>query len=340
MNTQELIRAVFSKIARYKILVLVTGLAFAVLLYFYSKTKQPVYTAKATVFPLTNASDNALSNSTLSGILGLGDAPKSFSSEATINIIELTLSRNVRENVAMSRLPKFNNKRIVELLVEDINAHTSFLSSKINMPSDSTQMSILGGEILKPLINAKMSKNGVLELFFSNTRKDFVTPISYAFIDQISQFYIDLKIKKALADYQFTLNKIDSLQDVVDGVDRRAISMQNSTLFTPTNRLEYNLPKENLSQDKIRVIRQRDISMNNREEAIWRLQKVTPIISVLDKPTEPFTVAKPSSLLYIITGMIVGCILAAGFLVFGLIYRFVKAEAVKSVFGETASPNA
>ncbi len=37
----------------------------------------------------------------LQGILGLSDAPKSFSSEATINIIELAQSRRIRESVVI-----------------------------------------------------------------------------------------------------------------------------------------------------------------------------------------------------------------------------------------------
>ena len=57
-----------------------------------------------------------------------------------------------------------------------------------------------------------MSKNGVLEIYFSNTNKALITPVTNVLIDKLSQFYIDLKISKALADYNFTVNKIDSLE--------------------------------------------------------------------------------------------------------------------------------
>lgn len=337
MNTTELLKQIFQKLGRQKFLVILGGLAFGALLCFYAITKRPGYTAKSTVFPLTTPSDNALSSSTLSGLLGLGDAPKSFSSEAAINIIELTLSRYVRESVALTRLPQFGNKRIVELLVDDMNEHKYFFSKTTKLGTDTTSMAMFGGELLKPMINAKMSKNGVLELYFTCRAKELVTPISFAIIDKISQFYTDLKIKKALVDYKFTLGKIDSLQTVVSGIDQRAVSIQNTTMFTPNDRLEYELPKDNLSAEKQRAVRQREMSINNREEALWRLQKVTPIIQVLDKPTEPFDVDKPSPVMFAVSGLIAGCLITSFLLVFGILYRFVKSEANRNLFGEEAA---
>ena len=130
MNTNELVRRIFNKLKTYKILVLVVGVVFAILLLIYAKNKKAVFTSQSTVFPLTSPSDNALTASTLSGILGLSDAPKSFSSEASINIIELTLSRNVRESVARTRMPQFGNKTVTEILVNEENSNRSFLAKK------------------------------------------------------------------------------------------------------------------------------------------------------------------------------------------------------------------
>ena len=309
-------------------------MAVALLLYFYAKNTRPIYTAKATVFPLNTPSDNSISSSALSGILGIEGPSKSFSSEASINIVELTLSRNVRQRVATTKLPQFGNKTVTELLVQDLNDHKSFTAKNIKLPVDSEALSLMGSELLKDAITAKMSKNGVLELYFSSTYKELITPVTTILIDKLSQFYIDLKITKALADYNFTIKKIDSLQGMLNLVDKKAVVMQNSTYFTPIDRLEYELPKENLSMEKTRVLRQRDLSVNNREEATWRLQKATPIISVLDKPTEPFTVVKSSSIVFTIIGFIVGCIIAALFLIGGLIYKYIKAEIYKSLFSD------
>jgi hypothetical protein len=315
-----------------KILILVTGIIACLALFFYAKSQRPEYTAKATIFPLTNTTENSLTSNALSGILGLTDAPKSFSNEATINIIELSLSRFVREAVAATRLPSFGNKTITELMVQDFNAHHSFFTKDIVLPADSIALAIVGGEMMKDRIVAKMSKNGVLELYFDHQNKSLVSPISFALIDKVSQFYIDLKIKKATADYDFTVKKIDSLDGILNTIDKHAIHIQNTTLFAP-EKLEYEIPKERVNADKQRYMRQRDISLNNQEEAIWRLQKQTPIISVLDKPTEPFTIDKPSAPVYALTGFIAGCLLMALLNVSGLLYRYFKNEIYKSMFG-------
>ena len=65
------------------------------------------------------------------------------------------------------------------------------------MPADSTSAAALGSELLKDAISAKMSKNGVLEFYFSAKNKELITPVANVFIDKLSQFYIDLKISKA-----------------------------------------------------------------------------------------------------------------------------------------------
>ena len=332
MNTTELLKAIIIRFSKLKILILFAGIIVAVCIFFYARSTPPEYTAKATVFPLTNTTENSLTSNALSGILGLSDAPKSFSNEATINIIELSLSRFVRESVATTRLTEFGNKTITELLVQDYNRHHSFLEKDIQLPTDSIAIAIRGGEMLKTGIVAKMSKNGVLELYFTHQNRSLVSPISFALIDKVSQFYIDLKIKKATADYDFTVKKIDSLDGILNTIDKRAIHIQNTTLFAP-DKLEYEIPKERVNADKQRYMRQRDISLNNQEEAIWRLQKQTPIISVLDKPTEPFTVNKTSALTSALIGFIAGCMATALLSIVGLLFRYAKNEIYLSVFG-------
>lgn len=331
MNTTDLLKEIFKKLGRFKILILVAGIITALALYFYTKKERAVYTAKATIFPLSNSGDNS-SSSALNGILGLGDAPKSFSSEAAINIIELTQSRYVREAVALVKLPAFSNRTVAELLINDYNAHRTFSEKAIPLPSDNNWLASAGAEFLQPGIVAKMSKNGVFEIYFSHPNKSFITPVSLVLIEKVSQFYIDLKIKKATADYNFTVRKIDSLDRILGKIDTRAIRMQNTTLFAP-DKLEYEIPKEKINVDKLRYTKQRDISLNNQEEALWRLQKLTPIISVLDKPTEPFTVKKSSAITAAFIGLIIGSLISALLSVSALLYQYARNEIQKNLFG-------
>ena len=333
MTSTQLIKSILGKVKKFKFLIIICGIGIAFLLFFYAKNKRPVYTAKATVFPLNSATESTAGNA-LNGILGLEGTSKSFSSEASINIMELTSSRNVRERVASSRIPKFGNKTVTELLVRDLNNHKSYFGTDIKMPADSEGVAVLGSQLLSSNFTAKMNKNGVLELYFSSPDKEIITPISNIFINKIAQFYTDLKISKALNDYNFTIKRLDSLQRVVSLVDKKALNLQNTTFFTPLNKLEFEIPKENISMERTRVIRQRDMSVNNREEATWRLQKATPVISVLDPPKEPFIVDVTSSTTFAIIGFILGCLLSFILLIAGVVFRYFKFEIHNSLFNQ------
>ena len=88
----------------------------AATVFVFCKKSPKVYTSKATVFPLNATNDNAGAANALSSLLGLSETPKSFIQEASINIVDLALSRNTREAVAIEKLPEFNNKTIAELV--------------------------------------------------------------------------------------------------------------------------------------------------------------------------------------------------------------------------------
>ena len=333
MTTNELIKEIFLKIGRFKFFILVGGLLFAALFFLYARSIKPVYTSRASVFPLTASNDNSASTNALSSILGISDAPKSFSQEASINIVELALSRSTREAVALERIPEMGNRSIAELLIDSYNKSKSFFASSIKMPTDQVSLAATGGNLLKGGITAKINKNGILEITYSNTNKDIISPVSYKFIDKLSEFYKDLKIKKAKLDYDFTIKKIDSLDVVLNSFDKKAIQLSNTTLFVPTEKIEYSIPKENLANQKEWVTRQRDASASNREEALWRLQKVTPIIATLDKPDPPYDVQKPSSVLYGAIGFFLGSVIFIFIFLSGLLYRYGKHEVSKAIFG-------
>lgn len=332
MNTKELTRKIILRVAKFKWLIFMGAILFAVLLFFYAKTIPPIYTAKTTVFPLT-ASNESPATSAITTLLGGGDAPKSFSQDASINIVELALSRNTMNAVVLKTLPELGNKRIAELLIESHNKTRKRFEPAIEVPKDTASLKAIGSALLQKNYTAKVLKSGIFEVTFSNANERLLSPVSYQLIDKISQFYIDMKIKKAKRDYDFTLKKVDSLQQILDVYDRRAVHMNNTTLFVPNSKIEYSIPKENLVANKERVMRQRDASANNREEALWRLQKATPIIATLDKPEPPFDVTRPSAFMYAIVGLMLGTFLTILLVIGPLLFSYMKAEANKAIFG-------
>ncbi len=330
MTTNHLLFECIKNINRNKFFILVLACITGALLLLMAIFSRPVYTSRATVFPLTSQNENAIYVGGLNALLGLTEPAKSFSSEAAINILELAQSRNVRESVAAARLAKFGNKTIAELLINGCNAAKRFYSSPIPVPADSTSLVLKGAELLRPRIDAKINKNNVLEIYFSCADKDLVQPVSETFIAKISAFYINLRTQKAYADYSFVVRKIDSLDAIIGQIDNRAIRLQNSTFFTP-ERLEYQIPKENVQADRERLVRQRDASITTRDEALWRLQKVTPIIATLDKPEPPFAVEKRSPVVWGSIGFFVGLLLSLCWVIRHPLMSYLKYEIKKSL---------
>ena len=124
------------------------------------------------------------------------------------------------------------------------------------------------------------------------------------------------------------------MQAVINGFDKKAVHLSNTTLFVNPGKLQYQLPKENLSSDKERVMRQRDAAVSNREDALWRLQKVTPIVETLDKPEPPFDFKRPYKFLFGILGFILGCGLTSFLLTAGLFTKYSKEQIKGAIFGE------
>lgn len=337
MTSQQLFQAVYIRLDRCKWYIVGTGILIALLFVLYAARSATKYTSHASVFPLTATRDNNLANSALSSLLGITDGTQSFSQEASINIVELATSRYTLEAVASQRLPQMDNKTIGELLIIEYNKYRNFWNKEMPIPKDSVKLAAAGGGLLKFLIESKINKNGVLEITFTSSNKELVSPVSYVFIDKLSAFYKELRVKKAEVDYKFTLQKIDSLDNVLRSFDQRAVKLSNTTLFVPSEKIQYQIPKENLSAEKDRVVRQRDAIASNREEALWRLQKVTPIIATLDKPEPPFDVNKPSKILFGILGLFIGVFLASVVTSFNLGYKYVKFEIHQAVFGSSKS---
>ncbi|MBK7433499.1 MAG: hypothetical protein IPI66_06010 [Chitinophagaceae bacterium] len=187
MTNIELIKQLIKRLKKFSWLILLLAIGFAGFFYYMAKQSLVLYTSKATVFPLNSSGDNSVTSSTISNILGLSDAPKSFSGEASINIVELATSRRTREAVAMERIPSMQNKSIAQLLIEEHNRHTGFMQNeKIKMPQDSMQQNNIGSSLLKGGFSAKINKNGILELYYSNTSTDLVRAVGYVYIDKIS----------------------------------------------------------------------------------------------------------------------------------------------------------
>lgn len=306
MNNIELIKQLIRRLRKFSWFIIIIALIFGGFFFYIARQSVTLFTSTATVFPLSS-SNNTTTSSAISNLLGLSDAPKSFTEDASINIVELANSRRTREAVAIERIPSMKNKTISELLIEENNKYTGFMQNdRIETPMDSLRQVNVASNLLKLAFSAKINKNGILELHFSNSNQKLVREVSYVYIEKLSGFYIDLKKKKAQIDYEFSVKKADSLLLILNALDKRAVALDESTFFTNDELKRYSLPKVNLAQDKATVQSQYYYAVNNRESAAYRLQKETPIIEPLDKPEPPYDPIKKSKILYTVIGLILG----------------------------------
>jgi uncharacterized protein involved in exopolysaccharide biosynthesis len=340
MNSIELIKQLLNRLKKFSWLIAIIAAGFGGFFYFIAKQSVLLYTSKATVFPLSSSTENT-AGSAISNLLGLGETTKSFTGEASINIVELAGSRRTREAVAMVRIPSMKNKTVSELIIDEHNRYTGFMQNeKIETPLDSLSQINIASNLLKNAFVAKISKTGILELYFTNSDPKLVREVSYIYIDKLSEFYIDLKKKKAQIDFEFAIKKADSLLAVLNVLDKRAIALDESTFFTNEGLKRYNLPKINLAQDKATVQSQYYYAVNNRESAAYRLQKETPIIEPLDRPEPPFDAAQKSKMVYVIIGMLLGSFIGMILVSWKIINRYLSDELNRAIEKASKPKNA
>ena len=331
MNSIELIKQLLNRLKKYSWLIAIIAAVYGGFFYYMATQSVLMYTAKSTVFPLNGTSETN-PGSTISSLLGLGEGTKSFTGDASINIVELANSRRTREAVAMVRIPSMRNKTVSELMIEENNRYTGFMQNAlINPPKDSLSQINIASNLLKGAFAAKINKTGILELYLTNSSPDLVREVSYIYIDKLSEFYIDLKKKKAQIDFEFAVKKADSLLLVLNRLDKRAIALDESTFFTNESLKKYNLPKINLAQDKATVQSQYYYAVNNRESAAYRLQKETPIIEPLDKPEPPFDTIQKSAFTYVAIGFFLGLVIGILLVSWKVINKYMADELNKAI---------
>ena len=332
MNTADLTKAIFLRLKKYSLLILLAAIIFASGLAYYAHKSPVTLTSKATVFPLSSGAESSSSTSLASVLLGTNESSKSFSDDASISIVEIALSRRTREAVGSIHVPDFGNRTVAQILLDDYNSHRGVFEKKIKI-TDNDQLMNWAESVMKEGLLASINKNNILELHYSGRSPQSVKLISNFFIDRISQFYIDLKREKAMRDFQFATSKVDSLRRVMGAKDYLLIGLDKRLLFTNTNKLQFRVPTENLLAEKQLIRNQYTQAVGNQQNAAYKLQKATPLIEVLDKPDPPYDTQKKSTSIYGIIGFVLGLALMVMLLLSGLLVKFVKLEIKKGLLG-------
>lgn len=333
MGTQQLTAAVFNRLKKKIYIVLLIALLGSAVMVFLALRTPTTFTSTAIIFPLTAGNDNGSSSTVLGALMGAADIGKSFTDENSVNIVELAQSRTTRNEVARTRVPEKQNKTIAQLLLEDYNHNKSLLEKDIHIDPDDPYLINWAAGVFEGNLNALITKTSSFQLGYTGRSPEMVRMVSYAFIDKISQFYIELKREKAKRDFEFATQKVDSLRGVMNSKDQKLIALDQKSLFTNTSKLQFRVPTENILADKQMLRAQYANAVANQQNAAYKLQKATPVIKLLDSPDPPYRSSRKSPLIYGIIGFLAGLVGTSILFASPLLLKYVKSEFAKLIYG-------
>jgi uncharacterized protein involved in exopolysaccharide biosynthesis len=312
---------------------IITG---AVLGLVYSFVEKPVYTA-ALSFAMEDTSPGGIGDLNIGSFaieLG-GGSGGAFSSS---NLPELFKSRNMVERTLLTPVV-FGAQKIslAEMYIQnegwrkDWENKTS--SKSIEFPPNTARLdfsraqdSILG-VIYEDLtesdlkVSQKDKKIAIVTINLKSSNELFAKQFTEALADQVSNFYIDYKSKKARDNLNILMKQTDSirgqLNSAINGV---AISIDNTfnlnpalnVLRTPASRIKVDVEANTAILKEL---------VKQTELAKVALRKDTPLIQVIDSPILPLEKDKISKIAGPILGGVIGLILIVFFLVFKHIFK-------------------
>ncbi len=290
---------------------------------------KPKYIAKLT-FSVENEKSNPLGSyaglASMAGIDLGGSGGSMFSAD---NIMSIMTSRKMVVNTLLSPITVDNKKiTLIEyyLSFNHINSKWSRkpklakLKFGLNLnPNSLTRLqdSILWEihkDLLKRVVNISKpdKKLSLIEATCTSTNELFSKVFLETLLNQVTDFYIEIKTKRQKENVDILQNKADSLYRVLSN------SMYRSAVLADQN---INMAKQIAGVDRQKKQIDQQVAstaytevIKNLEMAKITLQKETPLIQVIDQPILPLKKEKVS----ILNGLLIGGILA-GFLAVGFV---------------------
>lgn len=302
--------------------IIISAIIGGVIGFAYAYSKNTLYKAE-----LTFALEDEQSGGGLGGALGLasqfgidvgGSGGGAFSGD---NLIELMKSRSMIEKTLLTSVEVDNDEKTLAELYIDFNnlrerwndtpelRSIQFLPSADRLKFTRLQDSILGvfyRSVLKSsLAVSKIDKQlSILKISVNTENEFFSKAFAEVLAKEVSDFYIETKIKKSTENLSILQHQTDSVR-----------KMLNNALAGVAASADVN-PNPNLGRQILRVPSQRrqiDVQANqailtelvkNLEISKISLRKETPLIQIIDKPILPLEKMQPSKILFLVQGAV------------------------------------
>ncbi len=291
------------------------------------------YTAKAKY----DASINfVLSNSSSGGgggLLGLAnqfgidlgsDNINAFSGD---NIITLMKSRRM---VQKALFGKAENTSLINIYVKDGKMDEAWKAldrtkNAYPFPDNALAMTMVQDSLARSIYTNVVSGNlevsqpdktqSIYAVSTTSTDEKFSYYLAKYLVDSTSAFYINTKVSTAKQNLNMLQHEADSIKNILGGAITSVAAQTDATFnLNPA----YQVQRSGAMQGQASATALGEAYgqvLQNLELAKITLQKETPLYQIIDEPTLPLEVQKPSKLISLIIGGLVGGILICGFLI-------------------------
>ncbi len=315
------------------VVIMAFGIIFGAIGVILSLFKKPIYTAELT-FVLENEKANNMGGyASLAGQFGIdmggGQGGGVFEGD---NLLALMESRSMVQKALLTTV-EVENKRITlaEFYIDINNLREKWIEKNSKLKEVHFYSNIKGDNLTleqQSLINSfhrsligsnltvekKDKKSSIISIQVNSENELFSKYFTEVLAKEVSDFYIETKIKKSVQNLQILQYQTDSV--------KRAFNSAISGVAASTDAT----PNINPSRQILRVPSQRrqvDVQINqailsqlvqNLEMAKVSLRKETPLIQIIDYPVLPLVVTTPNNIVQGIKWAMIGAFAAIFFL--------------------------
>ncbi|MEM7370875.1 MAG: hypothetical protein AAF587_19830 [Bacteroidota bacterium] len=327
MQIQEILQRLgvyVDRIRRKWLVILLFAIPPATYLVLESFVKPPLFLATTVFHPDTGQQVGVNRENPLSLILGNpGEGGE------TGFMIGVLKSRNISEAVTSDSIDWKGERRLVADVIYDVYPlHPSVFSqlkafiSRKPQPLGKESKIYFMASAIRSSMSVEATPDGFINMVISFYSADMAGLISRLYIKELDEYYKKQKTAKASNSVSFYTQRADSI---------------NRELTTTTNKLARYLDqnrgnifaKDQVYPAELRIrqdiLKQMFVTLTlSKEQAAAQLQQDTPIIQVLDHPNPPYKSLRPSTMLYLMVGLVFGIFVGIFWVCRHLLYEDVE----------------
>jgi putative tyrosine kinase-like protein len=327
----------FQYLLRNWIWILIPVVIFVSYKIYQTYSTPPKYEASLTFILNNNQSSPTAGLSSLLGSFGFGGGSTSGFNASTL--VDMALSHKIIQAVLITKT-EIGGKQdyLANHIIREYNLHKKWEEDDSRFKGflfqhDSiSQFNLIENAIIK-LLRVKLlgfgdekslvmfsnnEETGILTLNVETTSQELSLNLTNILYDKLKDFYIIKTTQPQIRTFNLMGIKTDSL---FQELKQKEYNLAN---FKDTNR---NLWTRKDLVDQSRMEREVQIltlmygeSVKNREYADFSLKSALPSIESIDRPIAPLRPVKPSYLINIVFGILLGGFIGAGFLIFRKLY--------------------